>query len=309
MPGVLKVHNGLLYAAYGEGGLVISDESSGEFLAQLFPPRNMNSIDDFDVEGNLIFAIDSRGQDYMCVFTFERNEGPDLVTPPVEVQGGPFNGISAKNGNLVVSGGTTFLKRFTYSKSGDIEGPITFGRDRGHPDVLLSDNGQYAFISTDFTGLVDQEPFGITSLFIGEALSIPTLVSELGLPGSGFTVGVTKPVGFPIQSAILEEHLLVAHGGGLAIIQLVDQGGFGNNFTLDIGINGIAVAAEQATIYVIGYQNENPMLVSIDVSDIQNPVILDTHLLMTNQIPTSIAIGATDLYIAVGQDGIIQLPK
>lgn len=307
VPGVVKVSNGLLYAAYGEGGLIISDEVSRETLAHIFPPRGMNSIDDFDVEGDLIFAIDSRGRDYLAVFSYSKDQEPQLEASPIQVQGGPFNGISAKNGNLVVSGGTTFLNRFTYNPEGELSGPVTFGRDRGHPDVLLSENGQFAFISTD--GPFEVERFGITSLYIGNGLEIPAIVSELEIPGSGFSIGVTKPVGFPIQSSIIDNHLLVAHGGGLTIIQLVEEGGFGSSFTLDIGLSGISVATEADRAYVIGYQNDTPSVVALDISDINNPAIISTVALNTNDIPTSIAIGMNRIYIAAGETGILQLLK
>lgn len=305
VPGVVKVSNGLLYAAYGEGGLIISDEVSKETLAHIFPPRGMNSIDDFDVESDLIFAIDSRGRDYLAVFSYSKGQEPQLEASPIQVQGGPFNGISAKNGNLVVSGGTTFLNRFTYNSEGELSGPVTFGRDRGHPEVLLSENGQFAFVSTDFDGV----RYGITSLYIGNELDVPGIVSELDLDGSGFTPGVTKPVGFPIQSSVIDNHLLVAHGGGLTIIQLVEEGGFGTSFTLDIGLSGISVATEADRAYVIGYQNDTPSMVAIDISDINNPSIISTVALNTNDIPTSIAIGMNRIYIAAGKTGILQLLK
>ena len=193
-PGVIKVIDGLLMVAYGEGGLVVSQENSGEVIAQIFPPQGMNSIDDFDKDGNLIFVLDSRNRDYLAVFSLE-GDNVRLVSDPVTVQGGPFNGISAANGNLVVAGGTTFLNRFRYMSGGKIEGPVSFGRDRGHPDVLLSADGQAAFVSTDFVG--GEDGFGVSSLILGDQLQIPFISSELIISGAGFTNGVTSPVGFP----------------------------------------------------------------------------------------------------------------
>ncbi|WP_421765087.1 hypothetical protein [Ekhidna sp.] len=308
-PGVVKVFNNLLMVAYGEGGLIISDEISGEVLAQIFPPQGMNSIDDFDVDGDLIFVLDSRGRDYMAVFSFDGDE-TSLVSDPVIVEGGPFNGISASNGNLVVSGGTTFLNRFTYSSSGDIQGPISFGRDRGHPDVILSSNGQVAFISADFGIGLDIDRFGVMSLYIGDELEIPSVISELGIADAGLTEGLTTPVGFPIQTALHNDNLIVAHGGGLTIIRLIEEFVFGSSTNIDIGISAISVAVSQDTAYIIGYQDGTPTLVRVDLTDLDNPAIINSETLITNEsIPTSIAVGSNDLYIAAGTAGLIILPK
>lgn len=306
-PGIVKVLDGFLMAAYGEGGLVISDENSGEVLAQIFPPQGMNSIDDFDKDGNLIFVLDSRGRDYIAVYSFDGRE-VDLVTKPVSVQGGPFNGISAASGNLVVAGGTTFLNRFTYSSSGSIQGPVTFGRDRGHPDVLLSSDGQAAFVSTDFVGGVNG--FGVSSLYIGDKLQIPFIQSELRIFDAGFTAGVTKPVGFTIQTAVYNDNLIVAHGGGLTIINLLEGYVFGTNMNVDIGISAISIAIDSNIAYITGYQGDSPALARVDMTDINNPGVLGIEILSTNgSIPTSIALGVTDIYIAAGDAGLIILPK
>lgn len=306
-PGVVKVFDDLLLVAYGEGGLIISNETTGEVITQIFPPRGMNSIDDFDKEGDLIFVLDSRGRDYMAVFSFDGNS-VSLVNEPITVEGGPFNGISASNGNLVVSGGTTFLNRFKYSSNGKIEGPISFGRDRGHPDVLLSNDGQAAFLSTDFDGGVNG--FGVTSLYIGDQLQIPFIASELRILESGITIGVTGPVGFPIQTTLYNDNLIVTHGGGITIINLIEGYIFGSNSTIDIGISGVTLAIDASMAYVIGYAEETPTLVRVDLSDISNPSIISTVDLETNgSLPTSISVGSTEIYIAAGASGLLVLPK
>ncbi|WP_462250352.1 hypothetical protein [Ekhidna sp.] len=306
-PGVIKVVNGLIMTAYGEGGLLITNENTGLTIAQIFPPEGMHSIDDFDVDNNLIFVLDSRGRDYLAVFSFNGTNA-DLVSRPVQVEGGPFNGISASAGNLVVSGGTTFLNRFTYSSNGEIQGPISFGRDRGHPDVLLSSDGQAAFISTDFDGGVNG--FGVTSLFLGDELQIPFIVSELRIMEAGFSSGVTSPVGFPIQTATFNDNLIVAHGGGLTIINLLEGYVFNSNENIDIGISAISITIDSNIAYVIGFQNNTPTLVRVDLSDISNPTTLSSESLpIGDNIPTSIGVGIDDLYIAAGSAGIVVLPK
>ena len=115
---------------------------------------------------------------------------------------------------------------------------------------------------------------------------------------------------FPIQTALLNNNLLVAHGGGLTIIELVENYTFGSNSLIDIGINGVAVHVDQSNAYVIGYQNDTPILVTLDLSDISNPVILSSEEIAANgSLPTSIATGPDDIYIAAGEAGIIRLQK
>ncbi len=307
-PGMVQVVDDLLMVAYGEGGLVISNENTGEILEQIFPPRGMNSIDDFAFTDDLIFVLDSRNRDFVAVYLFVNGEA-ELVTPPIPVEGGPFNGISARNGNLVIAGGTTFLNRFRYSSSGALSNSISFGRDRGHPDVLLSSDGQAAFISTDFGIGLDIERFGVMSLLIGDDLEIPSVISELGIEAAGFTEGVTTPIGFPIQTTIYEDQLLVAHGGGLTIIRLANNYVFESSSTFSIGINANAIAVNGNDAYITGYQESNPVLLQVDLSDPDNPIIISQQPLETNgSIPTSIAIGSNDVYVATGNAGLLKIP-
>lgn len=306
VPGIVKVVDGKVFTTYGEGGLIISDDQTQAVIAQLFPPRGMHSIDDVDVDDDLIFILDTRGHDFVAVYSIE-NTKLSLVTPPINVQGGPFNGISASNGNMVVSGGTFFLERFTYSQNGDLNGPVTFGRDRGHPDVQLSEDGNFAFVSTDFS-LEAKPRFGVLSLQLGNKLSLPTVVSELGIEGSGFSTGVTTPTGFPIKSVTTNDHLLVAHGNGLTFIPLT-EGVFNEAYDLDVEMNCTAITINAGMAYLVGMANDGPTLVQVDITNINTPSIESTEKLLTSEIPTSIAVGENTIYVAVGKDGLLEVVK
>jgi len=309
-PGVVKVFNNRIFVANGEGGLIITDISTGLVLAHIFPPRGMRSIDDFDVDADLLFVIDARGKNYVAVYSIAEINNPELADGPIQVQGEPFNGVSAKSGNVVVAGGTTFLEFFQYSNSGKLSGPVTFGRDRGHPDVLLSEDGLTAFVSTDFNSPVDDARFGVESLSLGNELSIPSVISQQGIPEAGFTQGGTSPVGFPIYTNIYRDNLLVAHGGGLTIIKLIEGAAFGETNLYDFGINAIAVETSNDTAYIIGYSNDEPVMLRVDISDIDNPTVLESESLnIGDNIPTSIALGNQFVYIAAGEAGLLELVK
>lgn len=306
VPGVVKVSNGKVYVTYGEGGLIIYDDQTQSVIAQVFPPQGMQSIDDVAIDDDLIFVLDARGRNFMAVFLHDGNR-LTLVAKPISVQGGPFNGISASNNNLVVSGGTFFLERFTYSNDGQIEGPISFGRDRGHPDIQLSEDGNYAFVSTDFS-LEANPRFGILSLQIGKNLSIPTVISELGIEGAGFSEGLTTPIGFPIKSATINDRLIISHGNGLTFVPIT-EGIFSSAYHLDIGISSTAIAVWEKTAYVVGLNDNTLFLVQVDLSSINNPIVSSSEALSTDEIPTSIAIGENTIYIAAGKNGLLEVSK
>ena len=309
VPGVVRVVDEKVFAAYGDGGIIISDATTGQVISHIIPPREMVSIDDFDVADNLLFVLDARGQDYLAVYSIVDINNPSLVEGPIKVVGGPYNGISAKSGNIVVSGGSRFLEYFQYSLNGKLSGPATFGRDRGHPDVLLSDNGQVAFASTDFIAPINGARFGVIALSLGTELNIPGVISQEPIPEAGFSQGITSPVGFPIQVEVYGDHLLVAHGGGVTIIELVNQSGFGQSQLIDLGIEALNIVAENDVAYITGF-GADPVLLKVDISDILNPIVIETvSLNIGASVPLSLSLSNQFIFIAAGEAGILKLDK
>ncbi len=309
VPSVVKISGDHLFVSYGDGGLIVTELSTDQVVGHIFPVGDMRGIDDFDVVGDLLFVLDARGKNYLASYSIADLSNPELLDGPYSVQGGPFNGISARNGNLVVSGGTRYLEYFQYTSSGKINGSASFGRDRGHPDVLLSDNGQVAFASTDYdlSRKVNDARFGVMALSLGTELQIPTVISQIGIEEAGITDGVTSPVGFPIQTALHGNQLLVAHGGGLTIVDLIEQAALGTSRLIDLGMNGISVQAQNDVAYVIGIAPD-PILVKVDISDPANPSITETvSLNIGNNIPTSLALSSTSVFIAAGAAGLVML--
>ncbi|MDN5203654.1 hypothetical protein QQ008_19855 [Fulvivirgaceae bacterium BMA10] len=306
VPSVVKIYNNYAYTTNGEFGLDIIDLNTLKTVNKMPPAREMNSIDNLSITDNLLFAIDARGEDFLAVFSLDNPTSPKLVSGPVPVQGAPFTGVSAANGNVVVSGGTTFMNFRKYDANGklsDTEG--RFGRDRGHPDILLSEDGRVAYASTDFNGQVNGARFGMIALELDGLTNSPRLISEIGIPGAGFTAGTTRPAGFPIQSALADDHLLVAYGEGLAIIELVNGRGLASLNTLDLGLAAISISVFNGVAYVIGNE-PTPTLVKIDISDIENPVIIESISLNTNGgIPTSIDVNNQYILIAANEGGLI----
>ena len=308
VPGVIKIVGDNAFVSYGDGGLIVTNLVTDQVVTHIFPVGDMRGIDDFDIVGDLLFVLDARGNNYLASYSINNLSEPELIDGPYLVPGEPFNGISARNGNLVVSGGTRHLEYFQYDVSGEIRGPATFGRDRGHPDVLLSDNGQVAFASTDFNldRKVNDARFGILALSLGTELQIPAEIDQIGITDAGITEGVSTPVGFPIQTALYNDRLLVAHGGGLTIIDLIEQSAFGTSRQIDLGVNAISVQAQNDIAYVIGLGTE-ATLVKVDISDPSSPTIIETVALNAGgNIPTSVALSSTSVFIAAGEAGLLQ---
>ena len=78
----------------------------------------------------------------------------------------------------------------------------------GQPDVLVAEDGETAFVSTDFSGFFDGQTFGITTIDISE----PTLsiLDRIRIAGAGFSPGADSPANFPIESAQSGNTLYVA---------------------------------------------------------------------------------------------------
>ena len=309
VPVVAKVVNENVFVTYGDGGLIITDAANDDVIGHIIPTGQMKGIDDFSIDDNLLFALDARGRNHLAVYDITNLNKPELLDGPISVVGDPFNGISARGENVVVSGGSRYLEFFRYTSDGELFGSSTFGRDRGHPDVILSENGRVAFASTDFSSPVDGSRFGIIALNLGEDLNIPTLISQAPLPNAGFTEGVTTPVGFPIQADLYNNHLLVANGGGLTVITLVDQVAFGQTSNFDLGISAVSIEADNDIAYIVGY-TPDPTLLKVDITDLTNPTISETVSLdIGENVPTSVAVSNSFIYITAGEAGLLKLPR
>lgn len=310
-PAFVRVNGSYAYTANGELGLDIIDLNNLRTVHRMLPQREMHSIDAMSIDGNLLFLIDARGEDYLAVYDVSNPVNPQLIDGPIGVNGGPFTGVSAAGGNVVVSGGTTHLNYFKYTSGGKLSNSeAIFGRDRGHPDVLLSNDGQVAYLSTDFNGLVDDAEYGVVTVALGDLATSPVLLSEIGIPGSGFTEGTTQPSGFPIKTAILSDDvLLVAHGVGLSIIDLVQGRILASMRTVDIGIAATNLAIYQSIAYVVG-NSPSPTLVKVDLSDIANPSVIETVPLNTSGgIPTSVAVTDQLVLIAANEGGLMVMNR
>lgn len=235
----LAVHGGILFATLAEDGLAIYRIADGVRAGVIAPPPGSGSADDVAAADGLLFVLDARPPGALTVFDVANPAAPRRTAGPVAVPVGPFAGVSAANGLVIVSGGTSELTAWRYDRTGMLRGPFaTADLGRGQPDALVSAHRPLAYVSTHYRGprfgldLVALEPGGIRRL------------SSVALPGAGFSRGGAHPANFPVEAAELSrDTLLVAHAGGLSLIHVADPARPRLLTTIDLGAPAISVDA------------------------------------------------------------------
>ena len=278
------------YAAAGTQGIVIVDLENRLVVGVV---SNAGRVDDVSIDGDLLFVMDGSGGS-LSVLSIANPTQPTVVSGPVAVNVSPFSGVSAANGRVVVSGGTGLLSSREYTAAGALTGPVrTIDLGIGQPDVLLSEDGATAFVSTDFTGTVDGLPFGITVLDIsGASLSI---LDRIGIAGAGFSVGFDSPANFPAESALQGDTLFFASGDGVSVFDVSNPNSVQTLAVIPLSVNPINVDVIDDTLYVVG--NGPATLTTIDISDLSSPII-ETTALESGSGPLGVAVNSSHVVIA-----------
>jgi len=283
------------YGTLAEGGLEVVNLADRGMKQIVAPPPGSESIDDITVADGLLFALDAREPGYLSVFSVSDSAPLSLVSGPIAVPVGPFSGVSAANGVVVVSGGTSMLTLFHFDTSGHLSSASdSIDLGRGQPDVLVAPDGGRGFVSTHYFG----PNFGLTTLRIGDSPR-----GELSKGGSidldtyGFTDGGAKPANFPIEAALRNNTLYVAESEGLAVISVDTLDHPRLLSVVDIGVKGVNVDVFEDRAVVVG-SSPKPLLVLLDVTEPTSPVIRQTVPLPEGTYATSVSIGPE--HIAVG---------
>ena len=236
------------YAARGTAGLGIMNLRTRSFVT-VPPPAGSNRVDDVAVADGFLFLLDAAAGGRLSVMDLKKPGVPTLASSPVNVPIGPFAGVSAGGGRVVVSGGTGLMVVRSYGPDGVLGSAVSsIDLGVGQPDVLVSTDGQQAFVSTDFSGTVSGSGFGITTVALATPPQTQTITSRTGLPGSGFTGGFQAPANFPIEAALFGQDTIVAHGGGISRIA---PGGVLVG-TTPLGFSGVSVDVVGNTAFVVG---------------------------------------------------------
>jgi hypothetical protein len=296
----VAIADGVAYVARSARGIERIDFATGKRTLEA-PPAPADRIDDVASADGFVFALDATPPGYLVVYRAAHGGALQRVAiTPVPV--GPFSGVAASGGHVIVSGGTSELTLRRHDATGALsEPPVTDDFGRGQPDVVLAESGRVALISTHVQG----PRFGLTVADIADA---PLQLHERGyveLHGAGFTDGGYRPANFPLQAAALGRHVLVAHGGGLSVLDAPPDAPPTLVGTTDIALaaTAIAVDAERRIAFVAGAL-PRPELLTLDLADPSAPRIVERQALPPTGSPSAIALDATHLVVALQGGGV-----
>jgi hypothetical protein len=300
----VAIDGSFAFVSLGERGLEVVDTASGKVLEIVPPPTNSESVDDLAVAGPFLFALDAHPPGRLSVFSLASSPKLQLASGPVEVPVGPFSGVSAGGGRVIVSGGTSLMSLRAYDSEGKL-GPVLAEIDcgRGQPDVLMSPDGSRAFVSTHRWGPY----FGLTSVRVAVSPPSMTKLGSLSLDTYGFTAGGAKPASFPLETALEGDVLYVATVRGLTVVSVAVPNRPTVLATLDVGVKGVNVDVRNHLAAVVG-SSPRPMLVLVDVRSPSSPRVARSIPLPGGSRPTGVAIGATRVVVAAGPRGVLQFP-
>lgn len=292
--------DGVAYAAMSEQGLAVVTVSDGrgEVAATLAPPDPSEAIDDVAAADGYLFTLDAQ-DGALCSWSLADPMRPKLVSGPFEVPVGPFAGVAAAAGRVVVSGGTSELTVWRYDAGGRLDPtPKSLSVSRGQPDVIISPDGTRAYVSTHFSTTI----FGVVAIELdGDA---PRIAGRLSLGLAGYTDGGTKPASFPLGAALAGDTLYVAYGGGLAVVDVADASQPRYLTRLDLGFGGVHLALADTRAVVVGAGDE-PMLAIIDVARREAPRLVDERTLPARA--TGVAWSGGHIVVAASTQGVIVL--
>lgn len=289
------------YGSLGDRGLEIVDLTNPERRRTLAPPSGSESIDDLAVADGHLFALDARRPGHLSVFSLSDPAAPRLTSGPLDVEVGPFSGVSAGGGRVLVSGGTSLLALRSYDLEGHLSPEVgTIDLGRGQPDVLIAPGGERAFVSTHFRG----PHFGLTTVEVGHTSGTLVRVGSLDLNTIGFTAGGAKPANFPVEAALLGNVVLVAHVHGLAVVSVKSPEDPRLLSLVGVGVEAVSVDAEGDMAAVVG-SSPRPLLVLLDVSVPSSPVIKRSVLLPEGSYATSVAVGPNHIAVSTHEKGLL----
>lgn len=295
----IVVRNDYAYVALAEAGIGIYELASGRLVETLSPAEAGGSVDDLDVSDGLLFALDARIPGALTVYSLGDPKKPRRVAGPVPVEVGPFSGVSAAAGRVIVSGGTSHLTLRRYDPRGNLSTEFTAtDLGRGQPDALLRPDGRAAAVSTHFTG----PKFGLATLDLRG--TEPQLAGTLPLPEAGFTEGGSKPANFPIEGAWAGKSLLLAQGNTLAVVDLSDLSRPHLQRRLDLGVHPVNVDVAEGLVAAVG-SFPRELLVLFELGEDGTPRRMRRLSLPEGSRPTGVAIGSDRIAVATQEGGVL----
>lgn len=294
------VHGEWAYITKGAAGIEVVHLERRE-RTRVIPVQAGESADDVAVADGLLFVLDAHPPGYLAVYRLENPSAPALSGSPVPVEVGPFSGVSAAHGLVVVSGGTSRLSMRSYSRSGVLNSETVTGDfGRGQPDVVLSPDGRAAYVSTHEWGPYFQLTAAKLSL---EPLQIRRR-GALPLDTYGFTPGGAKPANFPIEGATDGSTLYIAFAAGLGVLDVADCSAPKLIALLELDVEPVNVDVRDGVAALVG-SSPSPRLILVDVREPSHPKIQQSIPLPDDSLATGVAIASSYVVLAAHGRGTL----
>ena len=296
----LVVRDSVAFVTLAEAGVGIVNAATGRRTAVIAPPAGSGSADDLALRDNLLFVLDARSPGALSVYDVSNPLAPRLVSPPRRVPVEPFAGVSAGDGVVIVSGGTSRITVLAFDAAGRLADTVaTADLGRGQPDVLAASTRPLAYVSTHYAG----PSFGL------DVVRLPSLsvAAELHLDNAGFTAGGSHPANFPIEMAELSpETLLVAHRGGLLVIGTADPARPVIMALVDLGAPAVNVDALDG-VAAVSLAGRGPAVALVQFTP--GPTVANHFDLPAGTLPAGVALTRDRVLVAAGARGVLAFDR
>ena len=280
--------NGFAYAACGNG-MEIVDLASFE--------RNFIPVSADDITGDASLGLlFTQSGSVLQQFSLADPMQPDLIATAA-TNFSIFSGVSAANGILVVSSGSTASDTEVYTYDSTTLSLVISGiplvDDRtGNPDVHVAAtaNGALAFYSEDLGAVAN---WGIQIIEFdsnGNILDQPeVVVLTPGLFTGSFGVPF-GPANFPLEGEFLNDRLYVAHFAANGI-HVIDRTASDALSLIPLGYEPTNIATDGLELFVVG--------VELNTVDTINPITEEVVQTITLPLQQPIGVAASTTHIAV----------
>lgn len=220
-----------------------------------------------------------------------------------------FSGLSAANGVLVVSGGSTNSDTQVYNYTTNSISLVTDGISvvdniTGNPDVHVTatTNGATAFYSQDIGQVANWAIQIVDFDFNGQVLATPPAVVLTPRQYTGTFQSPVGPANFPLESEFLDNQLYIAHFG-VPGIEVIDLGNNNSLSQISLSYEPINIGTDGTSLFVIGLTNDD-----VDIIDPSTATVTGSLQANLTQ-PTGVAASLTHIAIADRTEGLVIITR
>lgn len=285
--------NGHAYAACGREIEVIALDTKQRSLVNI-------PADDITVDLSTETIFIQSGNSISSLNT--SNPLQPRVTASASTSFGFFSGISAANGVVVTSGGTSNTRVFTYTANSirtATNGISIVDRRTGSPDVnvIPTTNGARAFYSQDLGSVRN---WGIQTVDFntnGTVTAIPQVVTLSPGPLRN-SFSLFTPANFPVESEFLNNRLYIAHFASNSV-EIINTNNGNTESSIPLGFTPVNISTDGTSLFVVGLNGDSVRMI--------NPSNNNIDIININDLEQPRGIAATNQFIAIADssEGLI----